>query len=167
MSVGTAEYHHAQAPRGYRLACAAVVALARCGTHCVALRVYIGMLFCEVAASRCANAPLGVAHRFAPSRVYKTHPMQSTFAGADAQPSALPGRVRALRAASWLSCGCCGTVALVRRFAQCFWSVACGQSYCVCPARPVASPLRGIGPALVCPSAPKGLPQSSVQLQRT
>ena len=28
--------------------------------------------FCEVAASRCAEAPLGVAHRFAPSRVYKT-----------------------------------------------------------------------------------------------
>jgi hypothetical protein len=36
-----------------------------------------------------------------------------------AQPSALPGRFRALRAASWLPCGCCGTVALVRRFAQC------------------------------------------------
>ena len=43
----------------------------------------------------------------------------------------------ALRAASWHPCGCCGAVALVRRFAQGFWSVACGQSCCVCPARPV------------------------------
>ena len=42
-----------------------------------------------------------------------------------------------------------------------FWSVACGQLSCVCPAHPVASPLRGFGPALVCPSAPKGLPQPS------
>jgi len=39
------------------------------------------VLFCKVAASRCAKAPLGVVHRFAPSRVYKTHPMQSTSAG--------------------------------------------------------------------------------------
>jgi len=44
-----------------------------------------------------------------------------------------------------------------------FWSVACGQSCCVCPAHPVASPLRGIGPALVCPSAPRGLPQPSAK----
>ena len=62
-----------------------------------------------------------------------------------AQPSALPGRIRALRAAAWLPCGCRGTWASVRRFAQGVWSVACGQSCCVCPAHPVASPLRGIG----------------------
>ena len=53
----------------------APVAHARYGTHCVALRVYIGVLFCEVIASRCAKAPLGGAHRCAPWRVYKTHPM--------------------------------------------------------------------------------------------
>ncbi len=34
------------------------------------------------------------------------------------QPSALPGRIRALRATVWLPCGGCGTVASVRRFAQ-------------------------------------------------
>ena len=68
--MGTAEYHHAQAPRGCRGVIVAVVVHARCGTHCVALRVYIGMLFCEVCASRCAKAPLGVAHRFAPWRVH-------------------------------------------------------------------------------------------------
>ena len=56
-----------------------------------------------------------------------------------AQPSTLPGRCplsSALRAASWLPCGCRGAVALVRRFAQCFWSVACGQPCCVGPAHP-------------------------------
>ena len=31
--------------------------------------------------------------------------------GTVAQPSALPGRIRALRADVWLPCGCCGTVA--------------------------------------------------------
>jgi len=61
-------------------------------------------------------------------------------------------------------CGCRGTVASVRRCALCGWSVACGQSLCVCPAHPVASPLRGFGPALVCPSAPKGLPQPSARV---
>ena len=75
------------------------------------------------------------------------------------QPSALPGRIRALRAAVWLPCGGCGTVASVRRFAQRFgqWPAAI---HVVCaPPTLWASPLRGIGPALVCPSAPKGLPQ--------
>ena len=33
-----------------------------------------------------------------------------------------------------------------------------------CPARPLASPLRGIGPALVCPvRPPRGLPQPSAE----
>ena len=40
-----------------------------------------------------------------------------------------------------------GTWVLVRRYARCCWSVACGQ-YVVCaPAHPCASPLRGISPA--------------------
>ena len=56
--------------------------------------------------------------------------------GTVAQPSALPGRLHALRAASWLPFGYRGTVALVRRFAQGVWSVACGQSCYVCPAQP-------------------------------
>jgi hypothetical protein len=84
--------------------------------------------------------------------------------GTVAQPSALPGRIRALRAASWLLCGCCGTVALVRRFAQRSgqWPAA---SHLVCaPPTLWASPrFAGIGPALVSPSAPKGLPQPSAK----
>ena len=57
--------------------------------------------FCKVSASRCAEAPLGVAHRFAPSRVSKTGVMQSGLRWVRAhQPSALPGRWRALRAAA-------------------------------------------------------------------
>ena len=80
--------------------------------------------------------------------------------GSVAQSSTLPGRIRALRTAVWLPCGCCGAVALVRRFALGVWSVACGQSCCVCPARPGASPLCGIGPALVMPVRPQGAPSA-------
>ena len=77
--------------------------------------------------------------------------------GTVAQPSALPVRFRALCAASWLPCGCRGTVALVRRFAQCFWSVACGQSSCMCPAHP-CGPRRyaAFGPALGARPPPRG-----------
>ena len=73
------------------------------------------------------------------------------------QPSALLGRIRALRATVWLPCGGCGTVASVRRFAQCFWSVACGQSCCVCPAHP-CGPRRyaAFGPALGARPPPRG-----------
>jgi len=66
-----------------RVVFVAVVALARYGTPLRGPSGLHRVLFCEVAASRCAKAPLGVAHRFAPSRVYKTHPMQSTSAGYD------------------------------------------------------------------------------------
>ena len=74
-----------------------------------------------------------------------------------AQPSALPGRWHALRAAVcaplWLS----GTVALVRRCALCAWSVACGQSCGVCPRPPLCFAAARHQPcALVCPSAPRG-----------
>ena len=117
--------------------------------------------FCKVQGSRCAKAPLGAPHRFAPFRVYKTGVMQSGLrwrrshsrrrfpvAGAPyASPSVRP-------------CGCACTWALVRRCAQCVWSVACGQSCCVCPAHPWASPLRGIGPGAGLPiRPPRGLPQ--------
>jgi hypothetical protein len=112
----------------------------------------------SVPASRCAKAPLGAGHRSAPCRVKATGVMQSGLRWSRshsrrrfpvvgtpyAPPSARP-------------CGCRGTWALVRRCALCAWSVACGQSYVVCPAHPCASPLRGISPAaLVCPSAPHG-----------
>ena len=118
------------------------------------------VLFCEVPASRCAKAPLGVAHRFAPLRVYKTHPMQSTSAGAVAQPSALPGRVRALRAAVWLPCGCCCTSGISQALRAVFWSVACGHSLCVCPAHP-CGPRRCAALALRwVPVRPQGAPST-------
>jgi hypothetical protein len=79
--------------------------------------------------------------------------------GTVAQPSALPGRVCALRAASWLPGGCRGAVALVRRFAQRSGQWPAAINVVCAPPTLWASPLRGIGPALVCPSAPKGLPQ--------
>ena len=158
--MGTAGYRHAQAAPGCRVVCVAVVVHARCGTHCVALRVYIGMLFCEVCASRCAKAPLGVAHRFAPSRVHKTGITLSGLRWVRSHscrrfpvafaPYAPPAGSLVAVVAPWHWSG-------ASRRVSGQWPAA---SHVVCPARPCwASPLRGIGPALVCPSAPKGLPQ--------
>ena len=138
--------------------CVAVVALARYGHP---LRFYITphcpqcppvaalkLRLVPVTASR----PSGEGNR----RYAKWPSLESV-----AQPSALPGRWHALRAAVcaplWLLWRC-GISQALRAL---FWPVACGQLSCVCPAHPVASPLRGFGPALVCPSAPKGLPQPS------
>ncbi len=93
--------------------------------------------FCKVGASRSAKAALGAAHRCAPWRVYKTHNMQSALRwGRAPQPSALPGRIRALRAAAWSPRHGCGPLALVRRNAQ--GSVQWPAARCnVCaPARP-------------------------------
>ncbi len=75
-----------------------------------------------------------------------------------AQPSALPGRWHALRAAVcaplWMSWH---LGALVRRCALCGWSVACGQSCGVCPRPPLCFAAARHQPcALVCPSAPRG-----------
>ena len=88
--------------------------------------------FCEVFASRCAKAPLSVAHRFAPSRVHKTGVMQSGL--------------------RW-GCGCRGTWALVRRFAQ-----GCQPPPTLWPRRCAALALRWLP---VRP--PRGLPQSSAK----
>ena len=131
--------------------------------------------FCEVCGSRCAKAPLGAAHRFAPSRVHKTGVMQSGLRWSRshsrrrfpvvgtpyAPPSARP-------------CGCRGTVALVRRCALCAWS---GAARCVlgqwpaashvvyAPAHPCASPLRGISPARWCARPPPvGAPSARAPL---
>jgi hypothetical protein len=112
----------------------------------------------SVPASRCAKAPLGAGHRFAPCRVKATGVMQSGLRWSRshsrrrfpvvgtpyAPPSARP-------------CGCRGTVALVRRCALCAWSVACGQSCRVCPRPPLCFAAARHQPcALVCPSAPRG-----------
>ena len=112
----------------------------------------------SVPASRCAKAPLGAGHRFAPCRVKATGVMQSglrwsrshsrrrfSVVGTPyAPPSARP-------------CGCRGTVASVRRCALCGWSVACGRSCGVCPRPPLCFAAARHQPcALVCPSAPRG-----------
>ena len=75
------------------------------------------------------------------------------------QPSALPGRIRALRATVWLPCGGCGTVASVRRFAQRSgqWPAA---SHLVC-APPTLWPRRCAALALRwVPVRPQGAPSS-------
>jgi hypothetical protein len=112
----------------------------------------------SVPGSRCAKAPLGAGHRFAPCRVKATGVMQSGLRWSRshsrrrfpvvgtpyAPPSARP-------------CGCRGTWALVRRCARCGWSVACGQSCGVCPRPPLRFAAARHQPcALVCPSAPRG-----------
>ena len=112
----------------------------------------------SVSASRCAKAPLGAGHRFAPYRVKATGVMQSGLRWSRshsrrrfpvvgtpyAPPSARP-------------CGCRGVVALVRRCALCACSVACGQACGVCPRPPLCFAAARHQPcALVCPSAPRG-----------
>ncbi len=106
------------------------------------------VLFCKVCASCSAKAPLGAAHRCAPCRVYKTHNMQSALRwGWAPQPPALPGRIRALRAAAWSPCHGRGPLASVRRYAQGFFS--------------------GLRPGATCwpppavPSAPVGAPSTA------
>ena len=115
--------------------------------------------FQKVRGSRCAEAPLGAPHRCAPSRVSKTGLMQSGLRwrrSHSRRRSPVAGtrptrrRLRAL------------VVCLHRGISQAlrasFWSVACGQSCCVCPAH--LGPRRCAALACaVCPSAPKGLPQ--------
>lgn len=53
----------------------------------------------SVPASRCAKASLGAGHRCAPYRVKATRYAKWPSLESVAQPSALPGRIRALRAA--------------------------------------------------------------------
>jgi hypothetical protein len=74
-----------------------------------------------------------------------------------AQPSALPGRWHALRAAVcaplWLS----WHLGIGQALRALFWSVAYGQSSCVCPRPPLCFAAARHQPcALVCPSAPRG-----------
>ena len=114
------------------------------------------VLFCEVAASRCAKAPLGVAHRFAPSRVYKTGITLSGLRWVRSHSRRrfpVVGTPYAPPASSlvWLL----WHRGIGQALRAVFWSVACGQSCCVCPRPPSGGlPLRGFGPALVCPRPP-------------
>ena len=119
--------------------------------------------FCQVFASRYAKAALDVAHRFAPSRVYKTGLMQSGLRwGRSHSRRRSPVVGTPYAPPSARPCACRGTWALVRRFAQCTgqWPAA---SLVVCaPARPpgprccaALAPCAGLP---VCP--PRGLPQN-------
>ena len=117
--------------------------------------------FWKVLASRCAKAPLGVAHRFAPSRVSKIGLMQSGLRwGWSHSRRRFPVVGTPYAPPTARPCACCGTWALVRRCAQCFgqWPAA---SHLVCaPAHPglrrcAASALRAGLPV----RPPRGLPQ--------
>ena len=118
--------------------------------------------FCEVCASRCAKAPLGAGHRFAPYRVKATGVMQSGLRWSRSHSRRrFPVACTPYAPPSARPCGCRGTWALVRRCALCAWSVACGQLCGVCPRPPLCFAAARHQPcALVCPSAPPwGLPQ--------
>lgn len=120
----------------------------------------------SVPASRCAKAPLGAGHRFAPCWVKATGVMQSglrwsrshsrrRFPVAFAPYAPPPAR----------PCGCRGTVALVRRCALCFgqWPAA---SHLVCaPAHPPGlARFAGVGPARSARPPPEGAPSARANL---
>ena len=114
--------------------------------------------FCKVLASRSAKAPLGVAHRFAPLRVSKTGVMQSGLRWRRSHSlRRFPVACTPYAPPSARPCGCRGTLASIRRYALCGWSVACGQSCGVRPRPPLCfAAARHLPCALVCPSAPQG-----------
>ena len=116
------------------MVCVAFVVFARYGHP---LRFYITPHFVKwspVAALKLRLVPVTASRPPGlQNRRYAKWPSLET----SAQPSALPGRWHALRAAIcaplWV-CAC--TCALVRRCALCCRLVACGQSSCVCPRPP-------------------------------
>ncbi len=127
-------------------------------SHAPATGTRFAFTYCAVlqsGRSRSAKAPLGAAHRCAPWRVYKTHNMQSALRwGWAPQPSALPGRLRALRADAWSPCRGCGPLASVSALRAGFfqWPTA---RHNVC-APPAPQPRRCAAPAR---PPPCGLPQ--------
>jgi hypothetical protein len=166
-SVGSASGHGGLPPcpgsTRLSLGVRGVVARARSGTHCVALRVYIGCCFVKwppVAALKLrlvpptASRPLG----FTKPTLCKVPPL-----GTGAQPSALPGRYRVLRATVWRSHGCRGPVASVRRCARCSgqWPTAI-QVVCA-PAHPWGPAASRLWPRAGLPvRPPRGLPQPAL-----
>ena len=118
-----------------------------CGAH--PLRPPAALLhkaaFCEVVASRCAKAALGVVHRW------------RALTGSQNRPYA-----------KWPALGWWACLALCRGQAlrAVFWSVACGQSSCVCP-RPPCGPHRCAASAPGAGTArppPKGAPSARAPL---
>jgi len=112
----------------------------------------------SVPASRCAKAPLGAGHCFAPCRVKATGVMQS---GLRWSRSHNRRRFPVASAPYARPCGCRGTWALVRRWALCFgqWRTA---SHLVCaPAHPQGlARFAGIGPARSARPPPEGAPSA-------
>ena len=115
----------------------------------------------SVPASRCAKAPLGAGHRFAPCRVKATGVMQSGLRWSRSHSrrrSPVVGTPYAPPSAR--PCGCCGAVASVRRCAHCSgqWPAA---SYLVC-APPTLWPRRCAALALRTglPVRPQGAPSA-------
>ena len=116
----------------------------------------------SVPASRCAKAPLGAGHRFAPCRVKATGVMQSGLRWSRSHSrrrSPVVGTPYAPPSAR--PCGCRGTWALVRRCALCFgqWPRA---SHLVCaPAHPQGlARFAGFGPVRSARPPPKGAPSA-------
>ena len=119
--------------------------------------------FCEVVASRCAKAPLGAGHRFAPSGFTKQALCKVAFAGDErtavgaSRSLARPTR-RHLRALVGVCLHLCIGQAL-----RAVLSVSGLRPVILCVPPPTRWPRRCAALALrwVCPSAPKGLPQPS------
>ncbi len=115
----------------------------------------------SVPASRCAKAPLGAGHRFAPYRVKATGVMQSGLRwrrSHSRRRSPVTGVPYAPPSAR--PCGCACTVASVRRCALCCRSVACGQSCGVCPRPPVGLAAARLWPCAGLPVRPQGAPSA-------
>lgn len=112
----------------------------------------------SVPASRCAKAALGAGHRCAPCRVKATGVMQSGLRWSRSHSrQRFPVACTPYAPPPARPCGCRGSLALVRRCAQCVWSVTCGQPSGVCPRPPSCLAAARRQPcALVCPSAPQG-----------
>jgi hypothetical protein len=113
----------------------------------------------QVAASQ-SQAPLVAATADAPCGFMQHFLCKIAYAGPGLSAVGAPRSVPALRAADCRPCWCAGVVAYVRRCARVFWSVACGQVSCVCPAHPLglacfAASARGL------PVRPQGAPCST------
>ena len=153
-SVATAEYRHAQEPRGCRVMCVTVVTHARYGHP---LRFYIRPHFrkCSPVVPLKLHLVSPTASR--PSGFPKQALCKVAFAGTGASAVGAPRSLA--RPTRRRLCALVLVVALgiSQALRAVFWSVACGQSSCVCPRPPSGPcPLRGRWPRAVCPSAPQG-----------
>lgn len=153
-SVGKAGYRPAQASPGCRLVVVACVAQARCGHP---LRFYITPHFVKWAPSAALKLRSVPPTAAAPSRVHKTGVTQSGLAGSGRNRHwRSPVAVAPYAPMADALCGVRCARAHGQALRAAFWSVACGHLFVFAPAHPWASPLRGIGLARVCPSAPQG-----------